>query len=133
MVETPLSQLETDEAIDDLLKQCPDLTGGPAADVEMMDLSFAQTPDPVQTLDASPARFQPEISNTSKDNYNLIDQESGMSTAPGSPVTVADDELLDMPSGPVPDYSRAIGTGRPKSTTPKKKKSKGPEDRTEDK
>ena len=128
LVETPLSQLETDEAVDDLLKQCPDLTGGPAADVEMTDLSFAQTPDPVRTLDASPARFRPEISNTSGYNYNLIDQESGMSTAPGSPVTVADDELLDLVSGPTPDYSRAVGTGRPKSTTPKKKEFKGPED-----
>ena len=55
LVETPLSQLETDEAVDDLLKQCPDLTGGPAADVEMMEQNFAQTPDPTRLLDASPA------------------------------------------------------------------------------
>ena len=128
LVETPLSQLETDEAVDDLLKQCPDLTGGPAADVEMMELNFAQTPDPTQLPDASPARFRPEISNTSEYNYSLIDQESGMSTAPGSPVTAADDELLDMVPSPIPDYSRAVGTGRPKSTTPKKKEFKGPED-----
>ena len=94
----------------------------------MTDLSFAQTPDTVRTLDASPTRFRPEISNTSGYNYNLIDQESGMSTAPGSPVTAADDELLDMVPSPVLDYSRTIGTGRPKSTTPKKKEFKGPED-----
>ena len=54
-----------------------------------------------------------------------------MSTAPGSPVTVEDDELLDsvsMVSSPATDYSRAVGTGRPKSTTPQKKQFKGPED-----
>ena len=54
-----------------------------------------------------------------------------MSTAPDSPVTAADDELLDMVSmvpSPAPDYSRAVGTGRPKSTTPKKKEFRGPED-----
>ena len=128
LVETPLSQLQTDEAIDDLLKQCPDLTGGPAADVEMMEQNFAQTPDPTRLLDASPASFRPEISNTSEYNYNLIDQESRMSTAPGSPVTVEDNELLDMVASPALEYSRVVGTGRPKSTTPKKKEFKGPED-----
>ena len=131
LVETPLSQLETEEAVDDLLKQCPDLSGGPTADVEMMELNFAQTSDPTRLLNASLVRFQPEISNTSEYNYNLIDQESGMSTAPGSPVTAEDDELLDMVSmvaSPVPDYSWAVGTGCPKSTTPKKKQFRGPED-----
>ena len=64
----------------------------------MTELNFAQTPDQTQLLDASPARFWPEISNTTEYNYNLIDQESGMSTAPGSPVTAEDDELLDMVS-----------------------------------
>ena len=44
-----------------------------------------------------------------------------MSTALGSPVTPEDDELLDMVLSPAPDYSRAVGTGHPKSTTPKKK------------
>ena len=97
----------------------------------MMELNYDQTPDPTRLLDASPVRFRPEISNTLGYNYNLIDQESGMSTAPGSPVTPEDDELLDMVSmvsSPVPDYSRAVGTGRPKSTTPKKKQFGGPED-----
>ena len=61
----------------------------------------------------------------------MIDQESGMSTTPGSPVMAEDDELLDMVStmaSPVLEYSRVIGTGCPKSTTPKKKEFKGPED-----
>ena len=120
--------METEEAIDGLLKQCPDLSGGPAGDVEMMELNFAQTPDPTRLLNASPVRFRPEISNTAEYNYNLIDQESGMSTAPGSPVMPEDDELLDMVSSPAPDYSRAVGTGRPKSTTPKKKQFGGSED-----
>ena len=133
LVDTPLSQLETDEAVDGLLRQCPDLTGGPAADVEMTDLNPAQTPGSVRLPDASPARFQPEIGKTSGYNYSLIDQESGMSTAPGSPVTATDDELLDMVSSPAPDYSRAVGTGRPKSVTPKKKGSRKPEDQKEDK
>ena len=106
LVETPLSQLETEEAVGNLLRQCPDLSGGPTGDVEMMELNFAQTPDPTRLLNASPVRFRPEISNTSEYNYNLIDQESGMSTAPGFPVTKEDDELLDMVSmvsSPVPD------------------------------
>ena len=128
LVETPLSQLETDEAVDGLLRQCPDLTGGPAADVEMMEQNSTQTPDPTWLLGVSPARFRPEISNTSEYIYNLIDQESGMSTAPGSPVTAEDDELLDMVASPTVEYSRVVGTGRPKSTTPKKKEFKGPED-----
>ena len=59
-----------------------------------------------------------------------------MSTAPGSPVTVEDDELLDMAASPALEYSRVVGTGRLKSTTlkkkesttPKKKEFKGPED-----
>ena len=129
LVETPLSQLETDEAVDELIRQCPDLTGGPAADVEMTELNPAQAPDSTRLPDVPPARFEPEIGNTSEYNYNLIDQGSGMSTAPQSPVTAADDELLDMVSSPAPDYSRAVGTGRPKSTTPQKKKTKfrGPE------
>ena len=128
LVETPLSRLETEEAVDGLLKQCPDLPGGPAGDVEMMELNFAQTPDPTRLLNASPVRFRPEISNTAEYNYNLIAQESGMSTAPGSPVMPEDDELLDMVSSLAPDYSRAVGTGRPKSTTPKKKQFGGSED-----
>ena len=89
-----------------------------------MDLHHDQAPDSTRLLNASPVGFRPEISNTSGYNYNLMDQESGMSTAPGSPVTVKDDELLDrvpMIASPAPDYSRAVGTGRPKSTSPKKK------------
>ena len=43
LVETPLSCLETEEAIDGLLKQFPDLPGGPAGDVEMMDLTYTLT------------------------------------------------------------------------------------------
>ena len=128
LVETPLSQFETDEAINDLLKQCPDLTGGSAADVEMTEHNSAQTPDPARLLGSTPARFQPEIGDTAGYNYNLMDPESGMSTAPGSPVTAEDDELLDLMTSPTVEYSRVVGTGRPKSTTPKKKESKGPED-----
>ena len=126
LVETPLPQLETDEAVDGLLKQCPDLTGGPAADIEMTEHNSAQTPDPARNI--SPARFQPEIGDTTGYNYNLMDQESGMSTAPGSPVTAEDDELLDLVASPTVEYSRVVGTGRPKTTTPKKKGFKGPED-----
>ena len=48
-----------------------------------------------------------------------MDQEDGTTTAPASPVTPEDDELLDMVSSPVQD-SRIVGTGCPKSTTPKK-------------
>ena len=69
--------------------------------------------------------------NTSEYNYNLMDQEGGISTVPASPVTPEDDELLDvvyMVASPVPDYSRAVGTGCLKSTTPKKKKFGGPDD-----
>ena len=128
LVETPLYQLETDEAVEGLLKQCPDLTGGPAADVEMTEHNSAQIPDPTRFSGISLARFQPEISDTMGYNYNLMDQESGMSTAPGSPVTAEDDELLDMVASPTVEYSRVVGTGRPKSTTPKKKEFKGPED-----
>ena len=124
LVETPLSQLETEEAVDGLLRQCPDLSSGPSGDVEMMDLNYAQTPDTTRPLGDSAAQFRPEISNPSEYNYNLMDQEGGISTAPGSPVTPEDDELLDevsMTASPAPDYSRAVGTGRPKSTTAKKK------------
>ena len=131
LVETPLSHLETEEAIDGLLKQCPYLPGGPSGDVEMMDLTYAQTPDTTRPLGDSPVLFRLEIMNTSEYNYNLIDQEGGISTAPASPVTPEDDELLDvvyMVASPVPDYSRAVGTGCPKSTTPKKKKFGGPDD-----
>ena len=133
LVETPLSRLETEESVDGLLRQCPDLPGRPARDVKMMELSYAQTPDTTRPLCNSPVQFRPEISNTSEYNYNLMDQEGGNSTAPGSPITQEDDELLDMVSmvpSPVPDYSRAVGTGRPKSTTPKKRKKKfgGPKD-----
>ena len=128
LVETPLSQFETEEAISDLLKQCPDLTGGSAADVEMTEHDSAQTPDPARLLGSTPARFQPEIGDTAGYNYNLMGPESGMSTAPGSPVTAEDDELLDLMTSPTVEYSRVVGTGRPKSTTPKKKGSKGPED-----
>ena len=127
LVETPLSHLETEEAIDSLLKQCPDLPGGPVGDMEMMELSFDQPPDTTQPLNAPPVRFRPQISNISVYNYNLMDQESGMSTAPGSPINPEDDELLDMVPSPAPDYSRAIGTGCLKSTTPKKRFG-GPED-----
>ena len=69
-------------------------------------------------------------------NYNLMDQEGGISTMPASPVTPEDDELLDvvyMVASPIPDYSRAVGTGRPKSTTPKKKKFGGTGDPEEHK
>ena len=124
LVETPLSRLETEEAIDRLLKQCLDLPRGPAGDVEMMDLTYTQTPDTTRPLSDSPVLFQPEIMNTSEYNYNLMDQEGGISAAPASPVTPEDDELLDavyVPASPVPDYSRAVGTGCPKSMTPKKK------------
>ena len=131
LVETPLSCLETEEAVDGLLKQCPDLPGGPAGDVEMMDLTYTQTPDTTRPLGDSPVSFRPEIMNTLEYNYNLMDQEGGISTTPASPVTPEDNELLDavyMVASPVPDYSRAVGTGCPKSTTPKKKKFGGPND-----
>ena len=131
LVETPLSQLETQDAVDGLLDQYPDLSGGPAQDVEMMDLPSNQAPDMNQPLNTSPVKFRPEIGDPSGYNYNLVDQESGMSTTPGSPVTVEDNELLDsvsMVSSPAADYSRAVGTGRPKSTTPRKKQFKGSED-----
>ena len=124
LVETPLSHLETEKAVDGLLRQCPDLSGGPSGDVEMMELNYAQTPDITRPLDDPPAQFQPEIGNSSEYNYNLMDQEGVTFTAPGSPVTPEDDDLLNevaMVASPVPDYSRAVGTGRPKSTTPKKK------------
>ena len=131
LVETPLSQLETQDAVDGLLDQYPDLSGGPAQDVEMTDPPSNQAPDVNQPLNTSPVKFQPEIGDPSGYDYNLVGQESGMSTTPGSPVTVEDDELLDsvsMVSSPAADYSRAVGTGRPKSTTPRKKQFRGSED-----
>ena len=122
LVETPLSRFETEEAVDGLLKQCPDLTGGPSHDVEMADMTYAPTLVAVQSPSNSPVQFQPEISNSAGYNYNLMDQEDDATTAPASPVTPEDDELLDMVSmvpNPIPS-SRIVGTGRPKSTTPKK-------------
>ena len=122
LVETPLSHFETEEAVDGLLKQCPDLTGGPSHDVEMMDMTYAPTPVAARSPSNSPVPFQPEISNSAGYHYNLMDQEDGTTTAPASPVTPEDDELLDMVSmvpSPVPS-SRIMGTGRPKSMTPKK-------------
>ena len=114
LVEIPLSCLETEEAVGDLLKICPDLPGGPTQDVEMMELSYDQAPDTTQTLNASPVRFRPEISNTSEYNYNLMDPESGMSTAPGSPVMPEEEELLDMDPSPAPDSPQAVVTSRPR-------------------
>ena len=129
LVEMPLSCFETEEAVDGLLKQCPDLTGGPSHDVEMTDMTYAQTPVATRCPGNSPVRFQPEISNSAGYHYNLMDQEDGTTTAPASPVTPEDDELLDMVSmvpSPVPS-SRIVGTGCPKSTTPKKRFG-GPDD-----
>ena len=129
LVETPLSRFETEEAVDGLLKQCPDLIGGPLHDVEMTDMTYSPTPVAAWSPSDSPVRFQPEISNFAGYNYNLMDQEDGATTAPASPVSPEDDELLDMVSmvsSPVPS-SRIVGTGRPKSTTPKKRFG-GPED-----
>ena len=128
LVETPLSQFETEEAIGDLLKQCPDLTGGPLADVEMAEQERAQTPNPTRLLSSTPAQFQPEIGDTEGYNYDLLSLGSGMSAAPSSPVTADDDELLDLMTNSTVEYSRVVGTGRPKSTTPQKKDSKGPEE-----
>ena len=122
LVETPLSHFETKEAIDGLLKQCPDLTGRPSHDVEMTDMTYAPTPVAAWSPSDSPVRFQPEISNSAGYNYNLMDQEDDATMAPASSVSPEDDELLDMVSmvpSPVPS-SRIIGTGRQKSTTPKK-------------
>ena len=95
---------------------------GPSHDVEMMDMTYASTPVTGRSPSNSPGCFRPEISDSSGYHYNLMDQEGGTTTAPASPVTPEDDELLDMVSmvpSPVPD-ARAVGTGRPKSTTPKK-------------
>ena len=122
LVETPLSCFETEEAVDGLLKQYPDLTGGSSHDVEMTDMTYAPTLATTQFPGNSPGQFQPEISNSSGYHYNIMDQEDGTTTAPTSPVTPEDDELLDMVSmipSPVPD-SCIVGNGRPKSTTPKK-------------
>ena len=47
--------------MDGLLDQYPDLSGGPAQDVEMMDLPSDQAPDRNQPLNASPVKFRPEI------------------------------------------------------------------------
>ena len=44
LVEMPLSRLETEEAMDGLLKQCPDLTGGSSHDVEMTAMTYAPNP-----------------------------------------------------------------------------------------
>ena len=129
LIETPLSRFETEEAVDGLLKQCPDLTGGPSHDVEMTDMTYVPTPVAAQSPSDSPVRFQPEISNSTGYNYNLMDQEDDATTAPASPVSLEDDKLLDMVSmvpSPVPS-SRIIGTGHLKSTTPKKRFG-GPED-----
>ena len=95
----------------------------------MADMTYAPTPVAVRSPSNSPVRFQPEISNSAGYNYNLMDQEDDATMAPASPVTPEDDELLDMVSmvpSPVPS-SRIVGTGRPKSTTPKKRFG-GPED-----
>ena len=123
LVETPLSHFETEEAVDGLLKQCPDLTGRPSQDVEMTDLTYAQSPVAARSPSNSPVRFQPEISSSAGYNYNLMDQEGEVTTAPVSPVSPEDDKLLDMVPSPAAS-SRIIGTGRPKSTTPKKRRSK---------
>ena len=130
LVETPLSHFETEEVVDGLLRQCPDLTGGPSHDVEMTDLTYASTPAAARSPSDSPLQFQPEISNSAGYNYNLMDQEDGVTTAPSSPVSPEDDELLDMVStlsSPAAS-SRIVGTGRPKSTTPKKTRKRLSED-----
>ena len=106
LVETPLSCLETEEAVDGLLKQCPDLTSGPSHDVEMIDMNYASTPVTARSSSNSPGRFRPEISDSSGYHYNLMDQEGGTTTALASPITLEDDKLLDMVSmvpSPVPD------------------------------
>ena len=122
VVETPLMRFETEEAVDGLLCQYPDLTGGSAHDVEMMEPATTQPPG------RSPGQFEPEISKTSGYRYNLMETESDCGTeVPSSPITPEDNELLDMVPSPVPD-SRVVGTGRPKSTTPQKKKLGGPDD-----
>ena len=130
LVETPLSRFETEEAVDGLLRQCPDLTGRSSHDVEMADLTYAPTPVAARSPSGSPVRFQPEISNSADYNYNLMDQEDGAAMAPASPVSPEDDELLDMVStlsSPAVS-SRIVGTGRPKSTTPKKTRKRLTED-----
>ena len=106
LVETPLSRLEMEEAVDGLLKQCPDLISGPSHDVEMTDMTYASTPVTTRSPGNSPGRFRPEISDSSGYHYNLMDQEDSTTTAPASPVTPEDDKLLDMVSmvpSPVPD------------------------------
>ena len=127
LVETPLSRFETEEAVDGLLKQCPDLTSGPSQDVEMTNLTYAPTPVAARSPSDSPVWFQPEISNSAGYHYNLMDQEGDVTTAPASPVSPEDDELLDMVSSPAAS-SRIVGTGRPKSTTPKKTQKRRSED-----
>ena len=87
LVETPLSCLETKEAVDGLRKQCPDLTSGPSHDVEMTDMTYALTPVTTRSPSNSPGRFRPEISDSSGYHYNLMDQENGTTTALASPVT----------------------------------------------
>ena len=119
LVETPLSHYETDEAVDGLLKQCLDLTGGPSHDVEMIDMTYALTLAAARSPSDSPVRFQPEISSSVGYNYNLMDQENDVTTAPASPVSPEDDELLDMVSMvPSPVLSSwIIGTGSPDVNT----------------
>ena len=85
LVETPLSRHETEEAVDGLLKQCPDLTGGPSHDVEMTDMTYASTPVTTRSPGNSPGCFRPEISDSSGYHYNLMDQEDGTTTATGIP------------------------------------------------
>ena len=85
LVETPLSRLEMEEAVDSLLKQCPDLTGGPSHDAEMTDMTYASTPVTSRSPGNSPGRFRLEISDSSGYHYNLMDQEDGTTTALASP------------------------------------------------
>ena len=54
LIEIPLSRFETEEAVDSLLKQCPDLTGRPSHDVEMTDMTY--TPTPVAARSPSDSR-----------------------------------------------------------------------------
>ena len=131
VVETPLMNFDTDTnaAVDSLLAECPDLTGGPAYDVEMGDDTTPLPPVVAQLPGQATARFEQEIADYASYRHNLMETEGEgeMTEVPASPVTPQEDELLDLETGLDSALAKVVGTRRPKSTTPKKK-FKGQED-----
>ena len=103
-----------------------DLTGGANNDMEIKDLSTAPLPLVVAQLPGLLAPcFLPEIAMVTPYKHNLMEMDIVLGSdheMVGSSVTPQEDELLDLEMAPDSTLAQIVGTGRLKSTTPKKKK-----------